>query len=220
MKKEDLFELMGNIDEKYVVEAENYKKAKIDTRIFKYIGIAASVILVAGILMIVISVAKSSQSGHSSYSTSATTTSPRDTESTGNNEAPDYQQTNETGATTTLPSREAEDTTTTTSDQSSEPTGVSSGMIEQPMIMYKGKIYKFSTSPLSKKLPEGFKFVGVIEKYDPENIPTEDFQATGTDLCVGQDIFANPKNPNEIYVRYDLGGDWTGYGSFYTTDVD
>ena len=68
---------------------------------------------------------------------------------------------------------------------------------------------------VSEDLPEGFELVGTIEYYDPENIPTEDFQATGTDLSVGQEIYADPERPNEIFVRYDLGEGWTGYGSFY-----
>ena len=203
MKKEDLFRLMGNIDEQYIEEAENYKKAKIDSRIFKYIGIAASVILVTGILAVLVSVIGKGLGSTSSYSTTAyqaTMATENNYEATADTEAP-------TEATTTTPPD--------SSSENTDPTGLSSGMIEQPMIMYNGRIYKFSFSAIQKKLPDGFKFVGTIKKYDPENIPTEDFQATGTDLSVGQDIFADPDRPNEIFVRYDLGEGWTGYGSFY-----
>ena len=54
MRKEDFFEALGNIDERYIVEAEAYKKAKVSSNvIFRYVGIAASVILVAGIIGII-----------------------------------------------------------------------------------------------------------------------------------------------------------------------
>ena len=203
MKKEDLFELMGNIDEQYIVEAENYHKAKIDQRIFKYIGIAASVILVTGLLAVLIAVigkGLSTTSPKETYSTTMATT------------GQSYEATEDTEETTTAESTVPTEATTTAP---TDPTGVSSGMIEQPMIMYNGVLYKFSFSPVSEDLPEGFELVGTIEYYDPENIPTEDFQATGTDLSVGQEIYADPERPNEIFVRYDLGEGWTGYGSFY-----
>lgn len=96
------------------------------------------------------------------------------------------------------------------------PTGLPNGYYEQPMIMYNGVLYKYYATGIEENLPEGFELVGEIETFDWKAIPSEDFQATGTELVIGQKIYANPDKPDEIIVRYDEGEGWTGYGSFYS----
>lgn len=105
---------------------------------------------------------------------------------------------------------------TTSQDINTIPTGLPNGYYEQPMIMYNGTLYRFYATGISESLPDGFEYAGTIQSYDGKNIPTEDFQATGTDLKIGQEIYSNPEKTDVIKVRYELGEGWTGYASFYT----
>ena len=53
MKKEDLFEIIGDIDDRYIMEAENYRAVKITTGWTRYVGIAAAGIAVVGLIGLV-----------------------------------------------------------------------------------------------------------------------------------------------------------------------
>lgn len=100
------------------------------------------------------------------------------------------------------------------------PTGLPNGYYEQPMVMYNGIVYKHYATGIAKDLPDGFVLVGTIKEFDWKSIPSDDFQATGTDLHIGQEVYANPDKPDELLVRYDDDNkDWNGYGSFYTEDA-
>lgn len=201
MKKEELFDLLNDIDDGYIAEAEEYRKAKrakIDTRIIRYIGIAASVILVAGILGILLM----NMGGRSTspQSTSAATTADRYAEATEDYEQP-------TDASEAYETTEYEPTTTL-------PTEGSGDRIEQPVVMYNGVLYKMSDDNIEYELPEGFEQVGEIIGYDADTVPSEDFYAAGPDLTEGQKIYGNPEDTNVIYVAYDLGEDRIGYRVF------
>ena len=50
MRKEDFFRTLENIDDNYISEAENYKAPKISSKLITYIGIAASLLMVAGVI--------------------------------------------------------------------------------------------------------------------------------------------------------------------------
>ena len=50
MRKEDFFRTLENIDDNYISEAENYKAPKISSKLMTYIGIAASLLMVAGVI--------------------------------------------------------------------------------------------------------------------------------------------------------------------------
>lgn len=200
MKKEELFDLLNDIDDGYIAEAEEYRKAKrakIDTRIIRYIGIAASVILVAGILGILLM----NMGGRSTspQSTSAATTADRSAEATEAYET--------TYASESYETTECEPTTTL-------PTDGSGDQIEQPVVMYNGMLYKMSDDDIKDELPEGFEQVGMVIGYDPDHLPATDFYAAGPDIAEGQKIYAYTEDPNVIYVGYDIGEGKTGYRMF------
>ncbi len=84
-------------------------------------------------------------------------------------------------------------------------TGVESGIIEQPQVMYDGHIYYYNATGRDEKLPEGYESAGTIEKVDSKDYPTENFAAAGVDLEVGQEIYISKADGNVIYLKYDSG---------------
>lgn len=52
MRKEELFRTLVNIDDNYIDEAENYKPPKINSKFMLYIGIVASLLVVAGVVVL------------------------------------------------------------------------------------------------------------------------------------------------------------------------
>ena len=61
-------------------------------------------------------------------------------------------------------------------------TGVESGIIEQPQVMYDGHIYYYNATGRDEKLPEGYEIAGTIKKVDSKDYPAENFAAAGVDL--------------------------------------
>ncbi|MBR4404095.1 MAG: hypothetical protein IKT10_03185 [Clostridiales bacterium] len=51
MRKEDFFTSLENIDESFIEEAEQYKGSKLNNPVFMYIGMAASLLVVAGVAL-------------------------------------------------------------------------------------------------------------------------------------------------------------------------
>ena len=84
-------------------------------------------------------------------------------------------------------------------------TGVESGMIEQPQVMYDGYIYYYNATGRDEDLPEGYESVGAIEKVDSKDYPAEDFAAAGVDIEIGQEIYISKEEKNVIYLKYDSG---------------
>ena len=84
-------------------------------------------------------------------------------------------------------------------------TGVESGMIEQPQVMYDGYIYYYNATGRDEKLPEGYEIAGTIKKVDSKDYPAENFAAAGVDLEAGQDIYISTTEKNVIYLKYDSG---------------
>lgn len=84
-------------------------------------------------------------------------------------------------------------------------TGVESGMIEQPQVMYDGYIYYYNATGRDEDLPEGYKIAGTIKKVDSKDYPAENFAAAGVDLEVGQEIYISTTEKNVIYLKYDSG---------------
>lgn len=84
-------------------------------------------------------------------------------------------------------------------------TGVESGMIEQPQIMYDGYIYYYNATGRDEKLPEGYEIAGTIKKVDSKDYPAENFAAAGVDLEAGQEIYISTTEKNVIYLKYDSG---------------
>lgn len=84
-------------------------------------------------------------------------------------------------------------------------TGVESGMIEQPQVMYDGYIYYYNATGRDEKLPEGYEIAGTIKKVDSKDYPAENFAAAGVDLEVGQEIYISTAEKNVIYLKYDSG---------------
>lgn len=94
-------------------------------------------------------------------------------------------------------------------------TGVESGMIEQPQVMYDGYIYYYNATGRDEDLPEGYESVGAIEKVDSKDYPAENFAAAGVDLEVGQEIYISTTEKNVIYLKYD-----SGYARFERSSED
>lgn len=84
-------------------------------------------------------------------------------------------------------------------------TGVESGMIEQPQVMYDGYIYYYNATGRDEKLPEGYEIAGTIKKVDSKDYPAENFAAAGVDLEIGQEIYISKEEKNDIYLKYDSG---------------
>lgn len=84
-------------------------------------------------------------------------------------------------------------------------TGVESGMIEQPQVMYDGYIYYYNATGRDEDLPEGYESVGEIEKVDSKDYPAENFAAAGVDIEIGQEIYISKEEKNVIYLKYDSG---------------
>ena len=84
-------------------------------------------------------------------------------------------------------------------------TGVESGMIEQPQVMYDGYIYYYNATGRDEKLPEGYEIAGTIKKVDSKDYPAENFAAAGVDIEVGQEIYISTTEKNVIYLKYDSG---------------
>ena len=84
-------------------------------------------------------------------------------------------------------------------------TGVESGIIEQPQVMYDGHIYYYNATGRDEKLPEGYEIAGTIKKVDSKDYPAENFAAAGVDIEVGQEIYISTTEKNVIYLKYDSG---------------
>lgn len=84
-------------------------------------------------------------------------------------------------------------------------TGVESGMIEQPQVMYDGYIYYYNATGRDEDLPEGYESVGAIEKVDSKDYPAENFAAAGVDIEIGQEIYISKEEKDVIYLKYDSG---------------
>ena len=84
-------------------------------------------------------------------------------------------------------------------------TGVESGMIEQPQVMYDGYIYYYNATGRDEKLPEGYEIAVTIKKVDSKDYPAENFAAAGVDLEAGQEIYISTTEKNVIYLKYDSG---------------
>lgn len=84
-------------------------------------------------------------------------------------------------------------------------TGVESGIIEQPQVMYDGYIYYYNATGRDEKLPEGYEIAGTIKRVDSKDYPAENFAAAGVDLEAGQEIYISTTEKNVIYLKYDSG---------------
>ena len=84
-------------------------------------------------------------------------------------------------------------------------TGVESGIIEQPQVMYDGHIYYYNATGRDETLPEGYEIAGTIKRVDSKDYPAENFAAAGVDLEAGQEIYISTTEKNVIYLKYDSG---------------
>lgn len=84
-----------------------------------------------------------------------------------------------------------------------EPTGYAVGEIDQPQLMYDGRIYYYWATGFNETLPDDYNYVGCIDNISNEIEPIENF--SGCRLSKGQKIYANPDNDSVIYVQYEDG---------------
>ena len=87
------------------------------------------------------------------------------------------------------------------------PTGYASDEIDQPQIMYNNSIYYYWATGRDEELPDNYTKVGSVETNDNLLPPSENF--SGSRLDVGQEIYANIHDADNIYVKYE-----TGYARF------
>ena len=206
MRNDQFFAILENIDERYIEEAENYRVSNTNNVLTRYIGLAAAAVLIlvtAGFILILN--IRSNDVGDIPGS--------EETVLGASIQTTDISNMTPTGAYDTQ-NKESVETWNITN-----PTGLPNGYYEQPMVMYNGIVYKYYATGVAKELPDGYVLVGTIKEFDWKNIPSDDFQATGTDLHIGQEVYANPDKPDEILVRYVDNDGWNGYGSFYTDDA-
>ena len=95
------------------------------------------------------------------------------------------------------------------SPDNTDPTGYASDEIEQPQIMYSGKIFYYWATGFNEELPDGYVYVGKVESVNNKEEPTKDF--SGSCLEIGQKVFANDEKTEIIYVKYE-----NGYACFST----
>ena len=82
------------------------------------------------------------------------------------------------------------------------PTGVSEGQYEQPTIYFNGNLYSYNFQGRQSSLANQYVSIGSIENVDMYNMPTEDFHATGVDLQIGQEVYAETTdNPSVVFVE-------------------
>lgn len=84
-------------------------------------------------------------------------------------------------------------------------TGLNRGVIEQPQVMYNGKMYYYFATGRDEALPEGYESAGVIDTVDRGDPPTKNYSAAGVDLKIGQEIYISKAEKNVIYLKYDSG---------------
>ena len=84
-------------------------------------------------------------------------------------------------------------------------TGLNRGVIEQPQVMYNGKMYYYFATGRDEALPEGYESAGVIDTVDSGDPPTKNYSAAGVDLKIGQEIYISKAEKNVIYLKYDSG---------------
>ena len=84
-------------------------------------------------------------------------------------------------------------------------TGLHRGVIEQPQVMYNGKMYYYFATGRDEALPEGYESAGVIDTVDRSDPPTKNYSAAGIDLEIGQEIYVSEAEENVIYLKYDSG---------------
>lgn len=82
------------------------------------------------------------------------------------------------------------------------PTGYPAGQIDQPQIMYDGRIYYYWATGFDGAMPEDYSFAGEVERADNENLPAENF--AGCRVEEGQKIYAKPES-SCIYLEYEAG---------------
>ena len=91
-------------------------------------------------------------------------------------------------------------------------TGYPSGEVQQPQVMYQGKLYFYFATGFDEPLPDGYEYAGSIETVDNINGAVQDFWGARVD--VGQKIYASDDNSAVIYVEYK-----NGYARFFTADT-
>ena len=89
-------------------------------------------------------------------------------------------------------------------DVSSTPTGVPSGEVQQPQIMYTGLVYSYFATGFDEPLPDGYSCAGMVEEV-VENGHTPESECQGASVEWGQEIYALPGVHDTIYVKYENG---------------
>lgn len=82
-------------------------------------------------------------------------------------------------------------------------TGYSSEEVQHPSLFYDGTLYLYNATGFDLPKEESWELLGQVAFVNDLEFPTENF--CGTHLNVGQEIYRNPKNPQKLYVKYDLG---------------
>lgn len=84
-------------------------------------------------------------------------------------------------------------------------TGVESGMIEQPQVMYDGYIYYYNATGRDEKLPEGYEIAGTIKRSTAKTILQRILRQQAWILKLDRRIYISTTEKNVIYLKYDSG---------------
>jgi len=82
-------------------------------------------------------------------------------------------------------------------------TGYPSGEIQQPQIMYNGKLYFYFATGFDEPLPAGYEYAGSITVIDNVNGPSEDFHGARVDP--DQEVYASLTHADTVYLKYENG---------------
>ena len=91
------------------------------------------------------------------------------------------------------------------------PTGYPSGEVQRQTVYYGGRLYWYQGEGFELPLETGFEKAGTVEKVLTEEYPSEELW--GTRLKEGQEVYADPAEPEVLYVKYE-----NGYGRFETEE--
>lgn len=100
-------------------------------------------------------------------------------------------------------------------DESGEtvsPTGYPSDEAQRITVYYQGTRYWYMGDGFDQPLPDGFEKVGEIEEVD--NTVYRDEELCGTQVEVGQEVYANAKDTSRVFLKYP-----DGYAAFEKENI-
>lgn len=83
------------------------------------------------------------------------------------------------------------------------PTGHPAEELDQPQLMYDGRVYYYWATGFEEALPSTFEYVGSMDSICNTQAPSVNF--SGCQLEKGQQVYADPHGTSAVYVQYSTG---------------